>query len=271
MSDFWKTGITDVQPDQISIRGYRVEELARKRLFGDVVFMLLTGELPNRREGDLVEAILVCCCDHGLLAPSTDAVRFVASCGVPLQTAVAAGVCAIGDTHGGAIEPLARLFAKAAAGQLDLREHMRELKRSGQRMPGYGHPVHSRDPRTTVLLELAGKWGLSGPHVRLAKEVEAATAESFGRHLTLNVDGAIAALMSDTGIGPIYGKAFFIISRAAGYVAHACEQKVKERPFKEVPLGEITYTGPAPRAVPRRAAPEILRFHLTPQKKGKKL
>ena len=252
MSDFWKTAISHVQPNQILIRGYRVEELARKRSFGDVVFLLLTGELPQRREGDLVEAILVCCCDHGLAAPSTDAVRFVASCGVPLQAAVAAGICAIGDTHGGAIEPLARLFEKATNGELDLKQHFVELKRSGQRMPGFGHPVHSPDPRTVVLLELAGQWGLSGAHVRLARELEAATASLVGKHLPLNVDGAIAALMADLGISPVYGKAFFIISRAAGYVAHACEQQVSERPFKEVPAAEITYTGPALRAVPER-------------------
>src|SRR5580700_4522865 len=73
MSKFWKTGITRVRPNQILIRGYPVESLARKRSFGDIVFLLLTGELPRRREGELVEAILVCCCDPGLLAPGTDA------------------------------------------------------------------------------------------------------------------------------------------------------------------------------------------------------
>ncbi len=250
MSKFWKTGITRVQPNQILIRGYPVENLARKRSFGDIVFLLLTGELPRRREGELVEAILVCCCDHGLLAPSTDAVRFVASCGVPLQAAVAAGVCAIGDDHGGAIEPLARLLGNAAAGKLDLKRHMADLKRYGRRMPGFGHPVHTKDPRTKVLLQLADQWGLSGVHVRLARELEAATKSIVGRRLPLNVDGAIAALMMDMGISPLYGKAFFIVGRAAGYIAHACEQQLHEKPFKELPLNEITYTGPPLRRVP---------------------
>jgi citrate synthase len=255
MSKLWKTGITSVAANRILIRGYPVQDLARKRSFGDIVFLLVTGELPQRREGELIEAILVCCCDHGLLAPSTDAVRFVASCGVPLQAAVAAGVCAIGDDHGGAIEPLARLLDNAAAGKLDLKRHLADLKRSGRRMPGFGHPVHTKDPRAKVLLKLADQWGLSGVHVRLARDLESATESIIGRRLPLNVDGVIAALMMDMGISPIYGKAFFIVSRAAGYVAHACEQQLYEKPFKELPLDEITYTGPSYRRVPNRPKP----------------
>src|SRR5829696_1657992 len=110
MSDFWKTSISKVSPNEILVRGYRIEQLTRGRSFGDVVYLLLTGELPTGREGELVEAILVSCCDHSLASPSADAVRFVASSGVPLQTAVAAGVSAIGEVHGGAIEPCAKIL-----------------------------------------------------------------------------------------------------------------------------------------------------------------
>ena len=78
-----------------------------------MTYLLLTGELPKGNEGRLVEAILVSCCEHSLASPSADAVRFVASSGVPLQAAVAAGVCSIGDTHGGAIEPCAKLLQGA--------------------------------------------------------------------------------------------------------------------------------------------------------------
>src|SRR5205823_3703363 len=112
MSEFWKTAISQVKPNEILVRGYPIEQLTRHCSFGEVVYLLLTGELPKGNEGKLVEAILVSCCDHGLASPSVDAVRFVASCGVPLQTAVAAGVSAIGDVHGGAIEPCGRMLQK---------------------------------------------------------------------------------------------------------------------------------------------------------------
>src|SRR6185295_18660981 len=113
MSEFWRTAISQVKPNEILVRGYPIEQLVRRCSFGDVVFLLLTGELPKREEGKLVEAILVAVCEHSLVSPSVDATRFVASSGVPLQTAVAAGVSAIGDVHGGAIEPCAKLLEEA--------------------------------------------------------------------------------------------------------------------------------------------------------------
>lgn len=249
MSDFWTTAISRVAPDEILVRGYPIEELVRSRSFGDVVYMLLTGELPAGKEGELVEAILVACCEHSLAAPSVDAVRFVASSGVPLQTAVAAGVSAVGDVHAGAIEPCAQLLHESVAARRSADEVFTELRRAKRRLPGYGHPVHENDPRTKVLLELAQAWNLAGPHVAFARELEEAAEQHLGRRLGLNVDGVIAALMCDLGIDPRLGKAFFIVGRCPGYVAHAYEQMTRERPFKAPSHDEITYTGPARRRI----------------------
>jgi citrate synthase len=251
MSDFWKTSISRVRPDEILVRGYPIEQLARRRSFGDVVFLLLTGELPRGREGRLVEAILVACCEHSLASPSVDAVRFVASCGVPLPTAVAAGVGAIGDVHGGAIEPCARILLRAVKDGTPGAKLLRDLRARDLRMPGYGHPVHRRDPRTRVLLSLAGAWRLRGAHTRLALEIEKATVPVLGRRLPLNVDGVVAALLCDLGIDPALGKAFFVIGRTPGYAAHAHEQMTRERPFKAASPDEITYAGPARRNTPK--------------------
>jgi citrate synthase len=184
-----------------------------------------------------------------LVSPSTDAVRFVASSGVPLQTAVAAGVSAIGDVHGGAIEPCAKLLREAVTQGLSAAEIFAQLKREGQRLPGFGHPVHQQDPRTTVLLALADEMSLSGAHTKLARGLEQASQEWIGKRLPLNVDGAIAALMCDLGIDPEVGKAFFIIGRTPGFVAHAHEQMTREKPFKAAAHTDITYTGPARRQV----------------------
>jgi citryl-CoA lyase len=251
MSDFWKTSLSRVKPDEILVRGYPIEQLVRRRSFGDVVYLLLTGELPRARQGRMVEAILVACCEHSLASPSVDAVRFVASCGVPLPTAVAAGVSAIGDVHGGAIEPCARILLQAVAEKTSGAQVLRELKARGRRMPGYGHAVHQRDPRTKILLSLAKEWRLGGAHTALALAIEKATAPVIGRRLPLNVDGVIAALLCDLGIDPALGKAFFVIGRTPGYAAHAHEQMTREKPFKAASHEEITYTGPARRNVPK--------------------
>ena len=66
MSDFWRTSISRVKPNEILVRGYPIEQLTRRCRFGDTVYLLLKGELPSGAEGRMVEAILVSCCEHSL-------------------------------------------------------------------------------------------------------------------------------------------------------------------------------------------------------------
>lgn len=251
---FWNTAISKVEPNHIHIRGYDVTQLMGNRTFGDVVYLLFSGELPRGNEGKLVEAILIAGCDHSLAAPSADTVRFVASSGVPLQASVAAGIIALGEWHGGAIEQCARLFQDAKPAGRDLRaladEIMAAFRARKERLPGYGHPIHNPDPRTIRLVGLARGWGLAGPHTDLALAIEEATGRHLSRRLPLNVDGAIAGVMSDMGLDWRLGKGFYVISRASGLVAHYYEQVTQERPFKEVTPQEIEYWGPPPRPVP---------------------
>ncbi len=54
-----QTTISQVHPDRILVRGYNLAELAGAYSFGDVVYLLMSGELPPNREGALIEAILV--------------------------------------------------------------------------------------------------------------------------------------------------------------------------------------------------------------------
>jgi len=250
MSEFWRTQISQIETDEILVRGYPIEQLTERCSFGEVVYLLLTGELPTGNQGKLVEAILVTCCDHGLASPSADAVRFVASSGVPLQTAVAAGVSSIGEWHGGAIQPCAEMLHQAVRNSQTALELFAKMRAAGQRLPGFGHRTHTRDPRAAVLLELAHQWDLLGPHAAFAGELEEASEQVLDRRLNMNVDGAVAALMCDMQMDPALGKAFFIIGRAPGYVAHAHEQVTCERPFKAADPIDITYTGPPKRSVP---------------------
>lgn len=253
--EFWRTGISQVEPNEIRVRGYDIATLIRRGTFGDVVFLLFTGHWPQRGEGRLVEAILVSSCDHSLAAPSTDATRLVASCGVPLPSAVAAGILAIGDYHAGAIEPCGRTLLEGLPdGENDLAGAADRLvvtvRTRGERLLGYGHPVHEKDPRVGPLFDLAEELGLAVRWVPFAREVERALREQVGRPLPINVDGAIAALLLEMGLGWRGGQAFFLISRAAGLSAHYLEQVTREPPFKAARHDEIIYDGPSPRDLP---------------------
>ncbi len=252
--NFWRTSISQVKPNDIRIRGYSVIDLMQKKSFGDVVYLLFKGELPSGNEGRLIEAILIAGADHSLAAPSADAVRFVASGGVPLQAAVAAGITALGDYHGGAIEQCARMLLEAKPGEsVDIPALadtiVKEKKVAGQRILGYGHPMHNPDPRAEEMLRQAKEYGLFGPYCELATAIARVFAAA-GKSIPLNVDGAIAAVMLEMGLDWRLGKGFYVVSRAAGLVAHAFEQITAEKPFKEVDYHWIAYSGPPPRPLP---------------------
>lgn len=86
--------------------------MLQKLSFTQAIWLALKGELPSEKEEAILSAVLVASIDHGVEAPSTSVARITASCGVPLSTAVANGVAAIGDSHGGAIDKAAKIFKK---------------------------------------------------------------------------------------------------------------------------------------------------------------
>ena len=116
-------------------------------------------------------------------------------------------------------------------------------------MPGYGHRLHTADPRTAKLVEIARKNNFSGRHTSLAQAIEAAFAESSGKPLPINVDGAIAAVTSDMGFDWRLGKAFFMMSRISGLIAHVYEEKTTQKPMRKLGDANAEYVGPARRSL----------------------
>jgi citryl-CoA lyase len=250
----WRTAISRVTPGEIRIGGYDLVELIGTRSFGDVVYLLLSGDLPSENQGRMVEACLVAASEHSVVAPSVDAARFVASAGVPLQAAVAAGMIGLGDHHGGAVDAAARVLLDVGeTGKPDqgaAREVAGRLKAEGRRLPGYGHVVHDPDPRAGRLLEVAGTLGLRGRWCALAEALEAVTEDVFDRPLRMNVDGALAAILLELGLDWRLGKAFYVIARPAGFVAHVFEEQHREHPYRDVGWEGVRYDGPEPRSIP---------------------
>ena len=247
---YWKTAITKVEPNNVVTRGYRQQDLIGNVPFSHVAFLVIRGRMPTPAEGRMMDAMMTSCVDHGVTPPSALAARACASCGVPITTAIAAGIMSIGDVHGGAIENCARLLqeyvAKAAEEKKSLEQVAEELllklKAEGKRMPGLGHRLHTEDPRTTRLLALAEELGIAGKHVKLARAIEAKLAEK--KRLPINVDGAIAALISDMGFDWRLGKAFFALGRIAGLTAQVYEEMTRERPMRKMCPVEVEYDGP---------------------------
>src|SRR5262245_44308475 len=197
----WKTALTSIAPNAILIRGYPVDEMMGRLSFADAVYLLLMGELPTPAIGRMLNAVLVSSLDHGVTPPSTLAARNVATSGAPLKDCVAAGILAFGPHHGGDIESCMRFLDKglneirAGKSPKDAAASIiQESVGTGEVPPGFGHRMHTRDPRAARLFQMALELELEGEHVRLIRVCEAVLesyTERFGRPLGVNVDGAI--------------------------------------------------------------------------------
>jgi len=251
----WKTSITKVEPNKIYIRGFPVDELMGKISFSQVIYLVLKGEMPSPEAGKLIDAIFVSSVDHGASPPSVLAARTAASTGSELNACIAAGVLAISRYHGGAIEEGMKLFLEIAERTIHSKkddhaaalEILQEMKQKGKRASGFGHRLHTKDPRTKKLFALAEELGFAGKFVRIAQTVEKVLKEMTGKSLPINVDGAIAALLCELEIPPDIGNAFFIIPRTAGLVSHIHEERIRMKPMRKIHPQDIEYDGPPER------------------------
>jgi succinyl-CoA synthetase alpha subunit len=203
----------------------------------------------------LVESLAVASVDHGVTPPSAQATLMAATVRAPYEMALASGAGAITDVHGGAGADAANFFlacvkesaekgipvGEAAYDRLD------RASRTGLRVSGMGHRVHTEDPRRNVIWEIAESAGAAGPCVALSKMMERLFAEVRGFGLPINVDGVIGAVVADLGLPPIAAKALFILGRVAGLSAHYFEEVRTQPPMRRIRFDQAAYRGPLDR------------------------
>jgi citrate synthase len=206
----------------------------------------------------MIEAIIVASIDHGVTPPSAQATLIASSVRGSYETAVAQGVGAITDVHGGAGEKAAVFFLQCAGlvseQGLPLEEATRAVIRryikEGRRIEGMGHRVHTQDPRRDVLWALAEKSGLAGPCVAVSRIAGDMLREVRGLSLPINVDGVIGAIIADMGLDPKLAKALFIFGRTMGLSAHYFEEVATQPPMRLINFSQAVYRGIPDRAYP---------------------
>jgi citrate synthase len=251
----WRTAIVDKDQTHIRLRGYDITELMTRSSFAAVVYLLHQGRMPTAQEERLLNALLIASADHGAGAPSCATARLAASGNrESLSGAVAAGILAIGDVHGGAgaalMDGIAAMVEAAGKNGGSIRdEAVRFVRRTtdlGARVPGFGHRVHTTDPRVAVLFGMAKDDGLAGAGIETVLALETALA-SQGTTLPINIDGAVAAILYDLGFPSSAGKLIFIVGRVAGLTAEVAEEHAREKPMRiRIP---IEYDGEPPRSL----------------------
>lgn len=228
------TRISQAYPDRVEVRGRDLSaELMGTLSFTEYFHLLLTGREPTEDQRFFLDLLLIAIAEHGMMPTNVAARMTLAADPESLQGAVAAGILGCGPVLLGTAEQCARLLEEAqrrveggeqpatVAGEM-----ARAARASGDRLPGFGHPVHRPlDPRAERILALADERGVSGPHVLLARRFREAAADAWEKPLTMNVSMPIAAVMLDLGFASDAVKSVPILARTAGLLAHLAEER----------------------------------------------
>src|SRR3990170_7598896 len=244
MPKAYRTSITTHQDGRVYVWGHDLLKLAGERSFTAAIYLILKGEMPDKTSEKMLDSMLTIAIDHGVEPSSVVAARNVYSGGSPVQAAVAAGILAFGEYHGGAIEVTMENFKKYQP--LGAKKLVEDFVKAGVRVSGFGHRLYTVDPRTKRLLELAKEFGFWGKYVKFAVDLESELSKR-SKPLPLNIDGVFAALLLEMGFNPKVGKGVFIIARTPGLVAHVVEEALREKPARRLSEKDVEYDGPRPR------------------------
>jgi citrate synthase len=227
-----RTKLGKAELDRVLVRGIDLnEELLGSTTYTQMVGLMLLGRIPTADETRMLDALLVVLVEHGLVKPVV-AARFVYS-NAPesVQAAVAASLLGAGSRHLGSSEWCAQVLQEALpAGSTEDPESVAarivaDHATREERIPGIGHRTHAAgDPRAERLFAIARETGTYGPYSALLERVAVLASERGGRLLPVNVTGAIAAIASDMGFRWQITRAFALIGRVLGALAHIQEE-----------------------------------------------
>ncbi len=207
-----------------------VEELIGKVSFTQMMILQLLGRMPTPAETAVLDAVLVTIMEHGH-TPSSIVTRLIYdSAPEALQSAVAAGLLGVAGTFVGTMEGCAKLIDEILADpggiEAGATAVATRIRAARQPLPGFGHPFHKPDdPRSPRLMAVAEAAGVPGRHIAALKALSAAVDKAWGRHLTINATGAIAAVLGEIGMPQGVMRGIAVISRAAGLVGHIYEEQ----------------------------------------------
>jgi citrate synthase len=232
-----KTEIGYTTPDAITVRGKNLStEIIGKFDFIDMIYWVTFGRLPEQREKNMVNMMLVTAADHGL-TPSALSARLT-YLGAPesLQGAVAAGLLGAGSNFLGTIQNVTEMLKREAASLSDdaddnqviarASDMIREYRSVKRLIYGIGHPIHvDGDPRVPTLRAISEENGYFGKHWRLALAITSVFKEEYKRTLPLNGAGALGAVIADMNLDPLFGRGLALIGRSAGLVGHVMEER----------------------------------------------
>ena len=102
---------------------------------------------------------------------------------------------------------------------------VKQFREQKKFIPGYGHPYYfPTDPRADRMFEIALEGGVGGKYIELAKTLGKQIEKSRGKPLTLNITGALGAILNEIDFPVEVMRSVAAGGRAAGLIGHIYEE-----------------------------------------------
>ena len=182
-----------------------------------------------------LNAALIVGADHELAAPTFSA-RIAASAGAGLHACIVAALATqTGSLLAGGCNRAENL-ARGLTSVAHVKSLVSEAQRNKASFPGFGLPLYPQgDPRAACLVDIASKYGRQDKHSELAFCFIEEVRTQLG--LFPNIEFGLVALCLACGLPVRSASAIWGIGRAAGWVAHALEQRLAGFPMR--PRGQF--------------------------------
>jgi citrate synthase len=234
----WQEQASESNPyigQDVRIHGYNYKDLIMKSSFADTLYLMLTGELPDKPRAKLLERTL---CAFANVGPRNNAVRAATTAGVSraFDTHVLPiGMLVMGGKHQGCGDLAAAIdfltanistdTSKTVNDSLDSLDTLAIEANASETvsvLAGFGHYYGSHDPLAVdiadCLLDVEGDW----KYLQWAKEFSGALNAANNEWHWLR-EGIFAAVCCDLNIPKIMAAALYQLCHAPGLIAHGFE------------------------------------------------
>jgi len=232
MSDkpFTRIGTPTSDTKRFRMRGKDVlSEVVGVKSFSETFYLLVTGrDLPENHVRTF-DACMVILMDHGITPTALVARMVHDSLPDDIQLPMIAGAMMVGNKFAGTMAGAGAIFKEGIEAGGDPREFAQQViarhKEQKKFIPGYGHPYYfPTDPRADRMFQIAMEGGATGKYIELAKTLAEEIEKSRGKPLTMNVTGALGAVLNEVDFPVETMRAVAAVGRAAGLIGHIREE-----------------------------------------------
>jgi citrate synthase len=177
----------------------------------------------SSERASVINCALALCADHELNA-SALAARIAASCDASMYSCLISALGSFSGTLHGSASRRAEDIVTNSLQFKTARAWLKDYLQQFEKIPGFGTELYrTGDPRARVLIETALSVSSKNKHLSRLVEIVECVREHFGAEP--NLDVGLAAVSYALSLPPGSGSTMFAVSRTAGWIAHAVEQR----------------------------------------------